>query len=106
MVSAFQSFSFSAFPIEFSVHLRVEAVDFTGAGERDEFHFPGVTRFKANGRSCGNIQAKASRCGAVETQRLVGLEEMVMRADLNWTIARVRNDERYCGEIKIRSEWS
>ena len=42
-----------------------------------------LARLEAHGGAGRNVQAHAERSGAVEFERLVDLEEMIMRADLD-----------------------
>src|ERR1700728_2888306 len=72
----------------------IEAGQFTAAAETDERHFVALTWLVANGRACGNVEPHAERGGAIEVQRLVHLEEMIMRTDLHWAVAGIDDGER------------
>src|SRR5690606_29802044 len=58
--------------------------------ERDAARLPGL---EAHGRAGGNVQTKPARGFAIERQRVVDLVEVVVRADLNRTIAGIRDYE-------------
>jgi hypothetical protein len=72
----------------------IEAGEFTAAAEADKRHLFALTRFKANGRAGGNVEAHAERRRSIGVQRLVHFEEMIVRADLNRTIAGIDHGER------------
>src|SRR5262245_49515613 len=48
-----------------------------------------LTGLEADGRARRDVEAEAARLVAVEDQRVVGLEEVVVRADLDRSIAAV-----------------
>ena len=50
----------------------------------------------------GDLGAGKSRLGAIEFQRLVGLEEMIMRADLDRPVAGVGDLERHGGAAGVQ----
>src|SRR5437868_14347218 len=72
-----------------------EAVDRALAGERDELHIAGLAGLEADGGAGGDVEAHAARFLAVEFQRGIGLEEMVVRADLDRAVAGVGDRERH-----------
>src|SRR5688572_17618751 len=78
--------------IERPVDFRVQTVDLAAAGQCDELDLLGVAGLEAHGRTGGNVEPKATRRRAVELKGFVGLKEMIVRADLNGPIARVRDD--------------
>src|SRR5690348_11907132 len=69
--------------------LVVEAVDDALAGIGDEAHRARLARLEAHRRAGGNVEAAAARAVPVEAERGVGLEEMVMRADLDRPVAGI-----------------
>src|SRR5579863_9417695 len=80
--------------IERAVDLRLQAVDLAQAGQGDELHALGVARLEADGGAGGNVQPEAAGGGTVEAQGVVGLEEMVVRTDLDRAVAGVGDVER------------
>lgn len=64
-------------------------------GEGDQFHLALITRFEACGIACGDVQTEAARSGTIKAQSRVGLEEMVVTADLNGTVAGVGHAEHF-----------
>ena len=79
--------------IQRTVHFVVQAKDFPRAGERHQFNFLRVARLEPDGGARRNVETKASRRGAVEGESSVDLEEMKMTADLDRTVAGVRNPQ-------------
>src|SRR6185437_15243003 len=75
-------------------HVLAEAVDGTLAGERDERHLARLPRLEAYRRAGGDGEPHAARLLALEFQGRIGLEEMIMRADLDRPIAGVGDGER------------
>src|SRR6187402_684398 len=80
---------------EFSLHLAAKAVDDALASQRDELHVAGLPRLEPHGGAGGDIEPHAAGFLAVEFQRRVGFEKMVVRADLDRTIAAVGDGERH-----------
>jgi hypothetical protein len=70
---------------------RCQAVHLARAGERHERHDLLVARLEAHGRPRGNIEPHAPCLGAVEGQRLVRLEEVVVRPHLDRPVPRIRD---------------
>src|SRR6185437_15711746 len=70
-------------------HVAAETVDGLLAGERDELDVAGLAGLEADSGAGGDIEAHAAGFLAVELQRGVGFEEMVVRADLDWAVAGV-----------------
>src|SRR5713226_8951892 len=54
-----------------------------------ELHDPRLTGLEAHGRSGGDIQAEAARLFPIEAERIVGLVEMIMRADLDRPVSSI-----------------
>src|SRR5580693_7832541 len=72
-----------------------KAVDGALAGERDELHVAGLPRLEAHRGAGRDVEPHAARFLAVELQRRIGLEEMVVRADLDRTVATIGDRERH-----------
>src|SRR5579872_1864075 len=79
---------------QLSHHVAAEAVDRALARERDEMHLAGLARLEPHGGAGRNIEPHAARLFAIELQRRIGFEEMVMRADLNGPVSGVGDRER------------
>src|SRR5580698_603764 len=79
--------------LEFSHDGLAEAVDCARAGNRDERHVARLSGLEAHGRAGGDVEPHAARLFTIELERGVGLEEMVMRADLDRPVAGIRNRE-------------
>src|ERR1700754_3684100 len=75
-------------------HVAAEAVDGALAGERYELHLAGLARLKAHGGAGSDIEPHAARLLAIEFQRRIGLEEMIVRADLDRPVASIGDGER------------
>src|SRR5262245_33620289 len=78
-------------PLELSHHVLPEPVDDALAGERNERDLARLPRLKAHRGAGGDIEPHAARLFAIEFERRIGLEEMIMRADLDRPIAGVGN---------------
>src|SRR5690348_8895951 len=76
-------------------HVLPEAVDLAFSAKRDERDVARLPRLEAHRGAGGDVEAHAARLLAVELQRRIGLEEMIMRADLDWPVAGVRDSERH-----------
>src|SRR4029077_13229336 len=70
-------------------HLATETVDGTLARERHEPYLARLPRLEPHRRAGGDIEPHAARLFAVKFQRRIGLEEMIVRADLDRTIAGI-----------------
>jgi len=75
--------------LEGGVDFVVEAVNFAGAGEGDEFDFFSVAGFESYGSAGCDVKAEASGGFTVEVEGFVDFVEMKMAADLNRTVAGV-----------------
>src|ERR1700733_3162928 len=82
-----------AAPLELSHNILAETVDRTLSGQRDEGNLARLPRLEADRRARGAIEPHATRSLAVEFQRRIGIKEMIMRADLDRTIARIGNGQ-------------
>src|SRR4029077_5714261 len=65
------------------------------AGERDELHLAGLAGLEPHRGAGRNVEPHAAGLLALELQRRVGLEEMVVRADLDRTVAGIGDRERH-----------
>src|SRR5262249_5114335 len=73
----------------------VAALDRLVPGNRDERDRLRLARLEADRRAGGDVEPHAVRRLAVERQRGVGLDEVIVGADLNWPIAGV-------GDLQVR----
>src|SRR6266480_1386510 len=76
-------------------HVAAKTVDDAFPGERDELHVAGLAGLEADGGAGGDVEAHAAGFPALEFQRRVGFEEMVVRADLDRTVAGIGDRERH-----------
>src|ERR1700722_10569586 len=72
-----------------------EAEDLARAGEWNERHVAGLARLEAHRRAGRDIEAHAARLLALEGQGRIGLEEMIVAADLNGPVTRIRDRDRH-----------
>src|SRR5262245_61643349 len=66
-----------------------DAVDGAFARQRQELHVTGLAGLEARRGARRDVKPHPARASAVELQRRIGLEEMVVRADLDRTVAGV-----------------
>jgi hypothetical protein len=80
-----------------------EAMHDAVAGEWHQPHRAGLPRLEAHGSAGGDVEPVAARQRAVEDQRRVGLEEMIVAADLDRPVAAVgdRQLERRSAGIEL-----
>jgi hypothetical protein len=78
--------------VERAVHESAVAEDSARAAELDEGDFLLFARLEADGRAGGDVEATAVSRGAVEFERGVDLEEVVVAADLYGAVARVPDE--------------
>src|SRR5436309_16140862 len=76
------------------VDLAAEPNDAASAGIGDELDLARLSRFETHGRAGRDIETTAARIVAVEGERRVGLEKMVVGANLDRPVAGVRDGER------------
>src|SRR6516162_10109113 len=76
-------------------HLAAETVDGALARERHELNLARLSGLEPHRRAGGDIEPHAARFFAVEFQRRIGLEEMIVRADLDRTIAGIGDRQRH-----------
>jgi hypothetical protein len=89
-----------------SVHGAAEAVDDSVAAEGHELHLAGLPGLEAHGRPGGNVEPHAARGGAVEAQRRIGLEEVVVRTDLDRPVAGVGDLQANRRTVRIQFDVS
>ena len=75
-------------------HLAGEAVDDALARQRDQLDRARLARLEAHRGAGRDVEPEAARRGAIEGQRRVGLEEVVVRADLDRPVAGVGDRQR------------
>lgn len=73
----------------------METRDFAPAAISNERDLLRLARLEAHRRAGGNVQTEAERGGAVELERLVDLEEVIVRADLHRPIPCVDDGQRH-----------
>src|SRR5262245_47753433 len=78
-----------------SHHLLAKAVDRALAGERNERDLARLSRFEAHRGAGGNIEPHAACLLAIEFQCRIGLEEMIVGADMNGPVARIGDRQRH-----------
>src|SRR6516164_2808535 len=76
-------------PSQLPHHLAAKAVDRAFAGQHHESHLAGLARLEAYRGAGRDVEPHAARLLAIELQRRIGLEEVVVRADLDRPIAAV-----------------
>src|SRR5579859_6649937 len=67
----------------------VEAEHHPSTAKRDQRDDPPFTRLESNGCARGDVQPATVRRLAIEYQPLIDLEEVKVRADLNWPVGEV-----------------
>src|SRR6516165_6920709 len=85
--------SFKSPRSELSHYVLPEAIDHPLACERDQRDFARLARLEAHGRAGGDIEPHAARLFAIELQRRIGLEKMIVRPDLDRPIATIGDRE-------------
>src|SRR6185369_17943829 len=65
------------------------------AGERDQRDVARLSGFEPHCGAGSDIEAHATGLLALELQGRVGFEKMVMRANLNWSVAAVGDGNRH-----------
>src|SRR5258707_4309614 len=88
-----------------SIRQVIEPGQFAAAAERYERYFFLRPRFKPHGGTSRNIEAHAESGGPVELHRLVDLEEMEVRSDLDRSVAGIQSlqFDRAAARIKINA---
>ena len=71
------------------------SVHHAAAGECHQRDFLLFARFEARSRAGSDIQPHAAGLGAIEVQRRVDLEEVIMAAHLNGPVAGVFDQKRH-----------
>src|SRR5579859_1926689 len=80
---------------QLSHHVAAEAVDGAFSRERHQLHLTGLSRLEAHRGACGDIEPHAAGFLALELQRRIGLEEMIVRADLDRAVTGIGNRQRH-----------
>src|SRR5271165_4084555 len=73
-----------------------KAVDHPFAAKRDQHHLAALAGLETHGCASCDVEAHAACLLALEFQRRIGFEEMIVRADLNRPIAGIGDRQRYC----------
>src|ERR1700722_10290060 len=76
-------------------HVATKTVDGAFSGQRDELHVAGLSRLEAHRGAGRDVEPHAARLLAVELQRRIGLEKLVLGADLDRTVAGIGDRERH-----------
>src|SRR5271169_2074791 len=76
-------------------HLLAETVDLAFAGDGDQAHDAALAGLEANRGSGRDVEPEALRLPAIELERRVGLEEMIVRADLDRPVAGIGDLDRH-----------
>src|SRR5919106_524989 len=82
----------------------IEAAGPARAGDRHELDLARLPGLEAHRRAGRDVEATAARSLALELERGVGLEEMVVRADLNRAVAGIRHLQGDRGAVGIESD--
>ena len=88
-IGASRSMRLHGAAVERAHDLAAEAVHDARAGEGDQLDRAGLPGSKRTAVPAAMFRRKPRACGAVEAQRRVGLEEVVVRADLDRAVAGV-----------------
>ncbi len=82
----------------------VAAGDFFVPGDFDEVDGFGFAGLEADGGPGGNVETEAVGAGAVEAEGGVGLDEMIMAADLDGAVAEVGDGEDGGGAARVEDD--
>src|SRR5215471_7208732 len=80
---------------KFAHHVLTKTVDRALAGERDQRDLAGLPGLEAHRGARRDVEPHAARLLAIELQRRIGIEEMIVRADLDRPVAGVGDGERH-----------
>src|SRR5579883_2083538 len=81
-------------PLKLAADLGVEAVDGAPARIGHQAHGPGLPGLEPHRGSGRDVEPVPARLLALELERRIGLEEMIVRADLDRPVAGVGDVER------------
>src|ERR1700687_335864 len=90
--------------VELAHHALAKAVDLPVSGEGDQGDVPALPRLEPHRGAGRNVEAHAAGFRAVELQRRIGLEEMIMRADLDRAVAGVGDRELHARPAGIEND--
>src|ERR1700677_2625017 len=76
-------------------HVLAKTVDRAPSRERDQRHLAGLAGLEPHRGSGRDVEPHAARLLALELQRRIGLEEMIMAADLDRAVTRIGDRERH-----------
>src|SRR5215469_1046759 len=87
-----------------SHHRLVEAISQACAAVRDKRNFTGLSRLEPHRRSRWNVQPTTKGGFSVESKSCVRLGKMVVTADLDRSVACVRDFERNCRSVLVQND--
>src|ERR1700722_4159525 len=93
--------SFQESRSQLSHHFATKAIDLSAAHERNQRDLARLSRLESHSGAGGDIEAHATDFFALELQRRIGFGKMVVRADLNRSVAAVGDGDRYRLTVRI-----
>src|SRR5437588_2079586 len=84
--------------------LPAKAVNLPLARKGDERDLPGLPRLEADRGAGRDVEAHAAGLLALERERRIGLEEMIMRADLDRPVAGVGDRKLHAGAAGVEND--
>src|ERR1051326_7116882 len=81
-----------------------EAINVPVPSEGGQRHLPRLSRLEAHRGAGRNVEPHAARLRAVELERRLGLEEMIVRADLDRPVARIRNRDFHAAAAGVERD--
>lgn len=93
-------------PLERAHDLLTETKDHAVAAKRDQADFARLAGLEAHGGPSGDIEAHATGLFAVKAQAGIGLVEVIVRADLDGTVASIGDFEDNLGGIGIEKDFA
>src|SRR5579875_484364 len=82
-----------AIALQLSHDFRAKAINHAVAAQRNQTDFAGLAGFETDGGAGRDIKPHAARREPIELQGGVGFRKMIMAADLNGPIPRIRNHQ-------------
>src|ERR1700722_2434584 len=92
--------------LELAHDFLTETIDRALAGKRDQRDLARLPRLEAHRGAGRDVEAHAARLLAIELERRIGLEEMIMRADLDRPVAGVGDHERHGLAAGVESDFA
>src|ERR1700693_986365 len=81
--------------LELAHDFLTKTIDRALAGKRDQRDLARLPRLEAHRSAGRDVEAHAARLLAIELERRIGLEEMIVRADLDRPVAGVGDRQRH-----------